>query len=252
MVVQDSSLKKNLEPARKSLLSAPLYKWACSERCQVQSLDFLKSHGIEKVDLEVKCMGCRKKFKMGLKWEAEFNKVLILLSTNQYEVPVSYLSDKTKRCPDCQLNTIMEPVHAQKKKHTNWLGLLLGHEMKTLNFDHLVYFCRQRELKWDVNDTKARLIYLCIQDLVHQLQENRRLKVNLNFSWNWKLRNSFPGDDYWTLEDSSEINNLLDKPKLGQLLRYSTFTKVYYVINTQTENMPSIIDVIWLEPNCIP
>ncbi|KAK1404409.1 hypothetical protein POM88_004014 [Heracleum sosnowskyi] len=156
---------RNIQPLKTPSID-PLFEWASNVKCKVNKLATLTT---DKIGLQVKCMECRKSYKVWLDLHTGLRNVVdFVQASRSYEVPIPSLTEMPRQCRECHKISILEPVHAKKKRNLNWLGLLLAHELGSLSYDQLVYYCRHRGLPWH-KCIKPQLVRLCFRDLVHQL-----------------------------------------------------------------------------------
>lgn len=105
----------------------PPFEWASNIRCKVNNLATLTS---DKIWLQVKCMECRNSYKVWLDLHTELKNIVdFMRASRSYEVPIPSLTEMPRECSECHKISILEPVHAKKKRNLYWIGLLLAHEL---------------------------------------------------------------------------------------------------------------------------
>jgi hypothetical protein len=101
----------------------------------------------------------------------KYNEVTNYIITNKNTMfnraPPEWLSPPLPDCEVCGGPGCMRPVMAVKKRHINWLFLLLGQTLGCCNLDQLKYFCKHS--KNHRTGSKSHVLYLTYLTLCNQL-----------------------------------------------------------------------------------
>ncbi|GMJ03061.1 hypothetical protein HRI_003975300 [Hibiscus trionum] len=166
---------QKLKRGKSETIDAP-YPWATTRRATVHNLNYLLSQNILTISGEVECKGCPKKHTFEYNLVEKFNEikdfVLANMSTMNDRASDSWMHPMLDNCKTC--GSAMRPI-VLKKRHVNWLFLLLGQKLGCCRLSELKYFCKQT--KNHRTGAKNRLLYLAYIGLCKQLCPDGRFDV---------------------------------------------------------------------------
>ncbi|KAK8613563.1 hypothetical protein V6N13_101321 [Hibiscus sabdariffa] len=172
---RNSSVRRNSRngrrEGRRSETIEALYPWATKYRATVHSLEYLLSKGICTITGVVQCKRCERQFEIGYDLREKFKEVATYIARNKSSMhdraPGVWLNPVLPKCKFCHQENIAKPVIAQRKKHIDWLFLLLGQLLGCCTLSQLKYFCKHT--KNHCTGAKDRVLYLTYLCLCKQL-----------------------------------------------------------------------------------
>ncbi|EFJ22821.1 hypothetical protein SELMODRAFT_16986, partial [Selaginella moellendorffii] len=149
----------------------PAYAWASERRAVVLSLDTLQAAGIDKVAGDVMCKRCDGPGSVEVGVAAGFaavsNYFVTHRDTMHDRAPKCWTSPRLLDCSLCLQTDCVKPVIHAKKRHINWLFLLLTQTLGLCTLDQLKYFCKHT--RRHRTGAKDRVLYLTYVGLLKQL-----------------------------------------------------------------------------------
>ncbi|KAL4347362.1 hypothetical protein GQ457_17G003750 [Hibiscus cannabinus] len=172
---QNSSVRRNSRngrrEGRRSETIDALYPWATKYRATVHSLEYLLSKGICTITGVVQCKRCERQFEIGYDLGEKFKEIATYVARNKSSMhdraPSVWCTPVLPKCKFCDQENSAKPVLAQRKKHINWLFLLLGQLLGCCTLSQLKYFCKHT--KNHCTGAKDRVLYLTYLGLCKQL-----------------------------------------------------------------------------------
>ncbi|GMJ06800.1 hypothetical protein like AT1G49330 [Hibiscus trionum] len=166
-------VRRNPSQARREkseTVDAP-YPWATKYRATVHSLQYLLSKGICTITGVVQCKRCERQYEIGYDLSEKFKEIASYIARNKSSMhdraPSVWRNPVLPKCKFCDQENSAKPVIAQRKKHINWLFLLLGQMLGCCTLFQLKYFCKHT--KNHCTGAKDRVLYLTYLSLCKQL-----------------------------------------------------------------------------------
>jgi hypothetical protein len=157
--------------AKKEELILPPYSWATDRRAVVHPLDRITRSGIISIQGEVLCKRCDGSQTVDINLQASFLQLDNYFMTNKDlmhdRAPKIWMGPRWLDCTLCHQSDCVKPVINQRKRHINWLFLLLTRTLGFCTLDQLKYFCKHTHKHR--TGAKDRVLYLTYVGLLKQL-----------------------------------------------------------------------------------
>jgi hypothetical protein len=155
----------------KEELILPPYAWATDKRAVVHPLDRITRSGIISIQGEVLCKRCDGSQTVDINLQASFLQLDNYFMTNKDlmhdRAPKIWMVPRLLDCTMCHQTDCVKPVINQRKRHINWLFLMLTRTLGLCTLDQLKYFCKHTHKHR--TGAKDRVLYLTYVGLLKQL-----------------------------------------------------------------------------------
>ncbi|KAI9071745.1 hypothetical protein K1719_046284 [Acacia pycnantha] len=146
------------------------YPWAKPTRAKIFSREELLSRNITVIIGDVRCKGCKEKYKVEYDLLTKFSEISSFIDKKKdlmhSRAPKEWCNPELLDCKLCNHSKCVEPI-LTKKKSTNWLFLFLGQMIGFCKLNHLRYYCKYANLH--KTGAKNRLVFYTYMDLRRQL-----------------------------------------------------------------------------------
>ncbi|KAJ4767874.1 Hydroxyproline-rich glycoprotein family protein [Rhynchospora pubera] len=147
------------------------YPWATTRRATLHTLHHILSLNLTTITDTFRCRRCDSVKPVMYNILEKYNEVINYIINNRdmmfNRAAPEWLSPRLPDCHMCGGAGSMRPVIAVKKRHINWLFLLLGQTLGCCNLDQLKYFCKHS--KNHRTGSKSHVLYLTYLGLCNQL-----------------------------------------------------------------------------------
>ncbi|KAJ7537725.1 hypothetical protein O6H91_11G023200 [Diphasiastrum complanatum] len=170
---RQSSMERSTStpPQLKEESIPPPYPWSTDRRAITHSLDWLANYGISKIQGEVICKRCDGSHMVEVDVQVLFLQVNAYFMTHRDTLhdraPKCWTAPSLLDCSLCHQNDCVKPIIHSKKRHINWLFLLLTQTLGLCTLDQLKYFCKHT--RRHRTGAKDRVLYLTYVGLLKQL-----------------------------------------------------------------------------------
>ncbi|KAF3326639.1 hypothetical protein FCM35_KLT08269 [Carex littledalei] len=153
------------------------YPWATTRRATLHTLRYILTLNITTITDNFRCRRCDSvmpvMYNILEKYNEVTNYIITKRSTMFNRAPPEWLFPPAlPDCHACGRQGFMRPVIAVKKRHINWLFLLLGQTLGCCNLDQLKYFCKHSNNHR--TGSKSHVLYLTYLTLCNQLDPSFR------------------------------------------------------------------------------
>ncbi|CAM6100569.1 unnamed protein product [Calypogeia fissa] len=155
----------------KEELIAPPYVWATDMRAVVHPLDRITRLGIISIQGEVICKRCDGSQTVDINLHASFLQLDSYFMSNKDAMhdraPRNWTVPRLLDCTMCHQSDCVKPVINPRKRHINWLFLMLTRTLGLCTLEQLKYFCKHTHKHR--TGAKDRVLYLTYVGLLKQL-----------------------------------------------------------------------------------